>query len=232
MDLRDTIVTADALNTQVKAASIIHRKDGYYCFALKLNHGNLANNALKLFENNISQALTEKPVVDCGHGRIETRETFVLPGILLDLEHTDKWPGLQGGCIVRSRTISEFKNRNKEITDYTRYFITNISYNTDDIVGYLRDIIRRHWYIENSLHYVIDYNFNQDRIQCKNIDFFAGTTVMNKIANNLLSLYQMQQISRGLRMPTKAEARGYLSEWEPLIELLAFAVEKDCPTLP
>lgn len=57
----------------------------------------------------------------------------------------------------------------------------------------LARVIRRHWMIENGLHWVLDVTFNQDRTQCRNADFLAGVTEIRKIIFNLISKGQSVQ---------------------------------------
>ena len=89
--------------------------------------------------------------VDKGHGRIEHR-TYYLATDLSGLATANKWAGLKAIGMVRSRvTIG------KTETTETCYAITSL---TD--IDTFATAMRRHWSIENGLHYCLDASFRED----------------------------------------------------------------------
>ena len=72
----------------------------------------------------------------------------------------DKWAGLEDGCIVMARTKSEFADAPEKNSDEVRYFITSLHFDKLYIAATLARVIRRHWMIENGLHWVLDVTFN------------------------------------------------------------------------
>ena len=54
----------------------------------------------------------------------------------------------------------------------------------------LATALRQHWSIENNLHWTLDVQFRQDRIQCKNGTVLYARAWLNKAALNLLLRYK------------------------------------------
>lgn len=195
LDLSGAVVTCDAMNTQKKFARfLIEEKHCDYCFAVKKNHEELHAHVEGWFRTN--RGKEEAKVFareEDGHGRIEEREIRVLPASLMKefaQDILDKWSGLEDGCIVMARTKRTFKDAASKPTDEIRYFITSLNFDREYIAPLLARVIRRHWMIENSLHWVLDVTFDQDRTQCRNADFLAGKTAINKVIFNLMSKAQ------------------------------------------
>ena len=67
--------------------------------------------------------------------------------------------------------------------------VSSVRWN-DNVENILGTVIRRHWSIENNLHWVLDVAFRQDRIQCKNAKYIYARSWVNKMALNLLRTYQ------------------------------------------
>ena len=186
MDLSGAIFTCDAMNTQKKLAEfLLYEKHCDYCFAVKGNHKELHSQVCGWFKTKQGRsAAKEFARIELGHGRTETREISVLPASLMKefaQDVLDKWAGLEDGCIVMARTKREFADAPEKNSDEVRYFITSLHFDKLYIAATLARVIRRHWMIENGLHWVLDVTFNQDRTQCRNADFLAGVTGIRKI---------------------------------------------------
>lgn len=158
LDLNNTTVSIDAIGCQKKLARKIIQNGGNYLFALKLNQEKTFNLATFYFDNfmRLDQAkanLSYCKSVEKAHGRIETRECYVLPAPK-QLTENEKWPGLVSiGMIVSQRTINGKTSQEK------RYYLSSLSVNAENFA----QKVRNHWSIENSLHWVLDVDFNEDK---------------------------------------------------------------------
>jgi predicted transposase YbfD/YdcC len=96
--------------------------------------------------------LRQATTVDKGHGRIERRTIRTTTILTL----SQKWPGLkQAFELTRVRTIRGVT------TVEVVHGITSLSAQEAD-AGKLLAIVRDHWHIENSLHYLRDVTLRED----------------------------------------------------------------------
>ena len=157
-DLVDAIVnkgctiTIDAMGCQKNIAKKIRENEADYILAVKGNQANL--------ERAIHDTVRfEKPdsidvMDDCGHGRIETR-TCKAYSNLSHVENPYDWTDLSTLFVIESHVYE--KTTGKEYTDQ-RTYITNLP----AIASSLNIKTRRHWSVENNLHWVLDVTFNED----------------------------------------------------------------------
>ena len=88
-----------------------------------------------------------------------------------------QWPGLQGVVMVES--TREIANR---IERETRFYITSLAWLADQ----LGPVIRSHWAIENSLHWVMDMVFRDDECRVRTDQAPANFTTLKHMAHNLI----------------------------------------------
>lgn len=180
-DLSGCVVTADALNTQSDFAQALIGRKADYCLAVKGNHKFLYDDIQMCFLDRTETQTITVAETNLGHGRIETRRISVLPGRRLESKHLEKWVGLEEGAIIKATTETVNKN-NGSISSPDRYFITSLRWDNRLIAEQCARAVRRHWGIENDLHYVLDVDFYQDRTQCKNANYLFNRTLFNKLA--------------------------------------------------
>lgn len=162
LTIRGCIVTIDAMGTQREIAEKIIKKGGDYILALKKNQSGLLDvlqfGAEMELRDRLEEDLDVKGLHYCtiekGHGRIEERDCWIFPG-LPDEEARSQWTGLYGAALIRStRTTVEGQS---STTD--RWFI----YSRKDMTAKeFLSMQRRHWAIENNLHWTLDVCFHED----------------------------------------------------------------------
>ena len=91
------------------------------------------------------------------------------------------------GASVRCRTVVEVEtirsvNGASDVEANIRYFLSS----RDAGDPMLKDAARRHWSIENSLHWMLDVTFNEDQSRIRDRAAATGWAVLRKIALNLL----------------------------------------------
>lgn len=180
MSIEGAVVTIDAMGCQRNIAAKIIEKKADYIVALKGNQGTLREDvevfadeqkALKYRDATISTHET----VDADHGRIETRNYTVIHDVEW-LQAIHQWPGLNAVVVVESR-----REINGKITDETRFYITSLAMPAT-AVG---PMIRAHWAIENSLHWVMDMVFRDDECRVRTDNAPANFATCRHIAYNL-----------------------------------------------
>lgn len=196
-DLDGTIVTADALFSRASMFEAIIKKGADYCVPVKDNTKVVKREidaaftaVLNASENSDlpkMKSLTYENELD--HGRIETRSIDVLPASMLPKELRDRWIGLEDGCIIQYFT-RRIDKKTGETTSQIKRAVTSVRWDTEDVESLLGSVLRRHWAIENNLHWTLDVAFRQDRIQCKNGKYLYARTWLNKVTLNLLKQFQ------------------------------------------
>ena len=179
--IEGAIVTLDAIGCQRAIAQQILDKKADYVLALKGNQGTLRED-VELFAaeqkaNGFKDAkISRHQTVDGDHGRIETR-TYTAIHDVAWLQERHGWPGLQGVIMVEStREIAD------KIERETRFYITSLVW----LASQLGPVIRSHWAIENSLHWVMDMIFRDDECRIRTNHAPANFTTIKHMAQNLI----------------------------------------------
>lgn len=178
------IVTIDAIGTQTKIAKNIIDRHADYLLCVKENQGHLYQDISMLFAYDEQHGFKNAPYdyaksVDKGHGRIEIRECWSTsdPEYIHSIRGYEKWVGLCSIAMVVSTRII-----NGEETRQVRYYISSLQSNARRILH----AARRHWSIENELHWVLDVALNEDRSRVRIGNAPANLAVLRHIALNLL----------------------------------------------
>ena len=179
--IEGAIVSIDAIGCQRDIAEKIIAKKADYVLALKGNQGTLRED-VELFAaeqkaNGFKNThVSRHQTVDGDHGRIETRTYTALHDIAW-LKQRHAWPGLNGIVMVEStREIGD------KIERETRFYITSLAW----LACQLGPVIRSHWAIENSLHWVMDMIFRDDECRIRTQHAPANFTTLKHIAHNLI----------------------------------------------
>jgi predicted transposase YbfD/YdcC len=175
------IITIDAMGCQRAIAQKIIDKKADYVFGLKGNQGSLRED-VELFvteqraKDFADTMISRAETVDADNGRIETRTITVIHDIDW-LQKRHGWPGLKAVAIVES-----IRETNGVIEKDTRFYITSLV----TLAHLLGPIIRSHWAIENSLHWVMDMVFRDDECRIRTNHAPANFTTIKHMAHNLL----------------------------------------------
>ncbi len=178
--IEGAIVTIDAIGCQRAIAQKIIDKKADYVLALKGNQSSLHDN-VRLFAEEQRQAgfkdtvISSNETVDGDHGRIETRTVTVFHDIAWLRERHD-WLGLTAVVMVES-----LREINRQITAEARYYITSLALPASLIAP----IVRAHWAIENSLHWVMDMVFREDESRVRTDHAPANFSTIKQMAANL-----------------------------------------------
>jgi len=179
--IEGAIVTIDAMGCQRDIAAKIIGKKADYMLALKGNQGSLREDVEVLVAEQKANGfqdttISQDKTVDGDHGRIETRKTTVIHDVAW-LQERHNWPGLKS--IVMVESTREIGNK---IETETRFYITSLAL----IAALVGPIIRSHWAIENSLHWVMDMVFRDDECRVRTENAPANFTTLKHMAHNLI----------------------------------------------
>ncbi len=159
LDIRDRVVTLDALHTQRKTAQLIAERGGFYLMTVKGNQQELLDGLASGLDWEAAQvAATEHETTEKGHGRIETRRCRVIPLDLVSPDCVAMPHRRQAIRIERERHVLRTRRTSTE----TVYGVTSLGPEQASASELLR-LNRGHWEIENRLHYVRDVSYDEDR---------------------------------------------------------------------
>lgn len=179
--IEGAIVTIDAMGCQRAIARKIVDKSADYVLSLKGNQTSLCEDVELFVAEQKEKDFKDTEVsrfetVDGGHGRIESR-TYTVIHDTEWLQERHAWPGLQSVVIVES--CREIGNK---IEQETRFFITSLVL----LAHQIGPIIRSHWAVENSLHWVMDMVFRDDECRVRKDHAPANFVTLRHMAHNLL----------------------------------------------
>jgi predicted transposase YbfD/YdcC len=117
------------------------------------------------------------------------------------LQERHDWPGLTGVLIVES--TRELANKTEQ---ETRYYITSLSLPAERVGPMIRD----HWAVENSLHWVMDMVFRDDECRVRTDNAPKNFVTLKHMANNLIRRAKGKDSQRLKRM-TAAWDDDYLA---------------------
>ncbi len=181
LDISGCIITIDAMGTQKKIAKTIIDKHGDYILAVKENHKTLYNDTVSFFNQTESMkeegyTFDEHTTVDGDHGRIETRK-YVLTSDIGWLQDKENWSGIKSlGMVESTREIKGECSREK------RYYISSIEGDAKKF----GNSVRKHWGIENRVHWVLDIAFREDESRIRKGSAPENFAAIRHIALNLL----------------------------------------------
>lgn len=142
------------------------------------NQGNLYQDVKLFFESEDTCPAVGHESTDGGHGRIESRTGRATSAIgWLGALHP-QWVGLKSIVAVTAKREGKDKT-----TEETRYFISSLDASDPQRLG---QVIRAHWGIENNLHWVLDYAFDEDAQRARTGNSAANRAVIRHIALNLV----------------------------------------------
>ena len=204
IDVKGAIVTIDAMGCQKAIAKKIVDAKGDYVLAVKDNQPKLHEAIKGLFSDERQGELLKMPhrkhqTSEKGHGRSDER-CYVLAKIPRNSLLKDQWPGIKAvGMAVR---ITE--KRDGTTSGDVRYFIASCYLSGKRFA----QAVRGHWGIENSLHWVLDVTFDEDRSRTRKRRIADNLSWLRRFAISLLKRHPSNHSIKG-----KSQIAGWSNEF-------------------
>jgi len=178
-DIAGKEITGDALLTQRKLATYVVEQQAHYYFTVKSNQPTLESDIALLFVTRGAPDFVE--VTPPNHGRIETRNIWCSTALndYLDFPHVG-----QVFLIERETIVKKSGKRTNEIA-------LGITSRTPQQASPKRVLAvnRGHWSIE-SVHYIIDWNYDEDRGRIRTGFGPENITRLRRFAVGILKSFQ------------------------------------------
>lgn len=195
------------MGTQTEIAKQIIDKKADYVLALKANHPTLYSQVKEWFDKaQVEQFsginVTYDKRIEKAHHRTEIREVWTVPiAAIGELYQPKFWAGLQSlVMVVRVRHL--WNKTTREV----QFYLTSL--NSDaQIIG---RAIRKHWGIENEVHWTLDCTFSEDACRIRSFHSPQNFALLRRFALNALNREQTYKRSLRQKMKRTAMDNNYM----------------------
>ena len=173
-----TVVTADAMSCQTEITGKIRERGADYFIALKANQRSLRYSV----EDTLPGMTPDDeyhPGVELGHGRIHERHCRVFYAVD-GISGIDRFRDVC--AVVEVSTSTTYKATGKAGSQ-TRYYITSLRGSAQ----MMDHISRKHWGIENNLHWELDTLQGQDSTKRKHPKAARNLDTIQKIVHSIIA---------------------------------------------
>ncbi len=216
LDLTNVICTWDALNTQKDNVKAVISKGGDYCVALKANQGNFYKDVQDYFDED------RLLIIESGYeGAYQlTREKNHEAVITYEYYQTEKvnwypdiklWEGLKSIGLVK-KTIDQSDGTRVE---EKRYYISSLLLD----ISVFSNAIRKHWNVENKLHWQMDFTFKSDDNTTMNKKALFNLQIIKKFCLTILNEVKKEK-NKSLKRIRKDISRNVEKETIEIFKLL------------
>lgn len=206
LDVKGCVVTLDALGCQKAIAEKIVEKGGDYALALKANQGLFFEDVRMYLEDAHQEGFRDVPhtfheTTDYGHGRTETRRCWVVTQMDWLKERHPEWAKLSSMVLVESVRTEGHKTSTER-----RLYISSLGNGAKEMLS----VVRAHWGIENSLHWVLDVVFGEDLCRVRKDHAAENLAILRHLALNLVRSDTTSKSSLRLRRKRAGWDNNYL----------------------
>ena len=194
IDIEGKDITADALLTQRKIADyVVTDRKAHYHFTVKGNQPGLFEDIALYFEDRKQPHFVDHAPLE--HGRLETREIWTTTELndYLDFPHVGQ------AFVIHRHSIDK---RSGQSSSEIAYGITSRPPGQADARRLLA-VNRGHWTIENSCHYIIDWNYDEDRSRIRTGHGPENITRLRRFAIGVIKSKGVRSVAQKMRELTR-----------------------------
>ena len=204
--VKGRILTTDAGIGYKGWCALVHIFGGYYLIVIKNNHPVVRKELIAFFENDHidRNEFQYHKETSKGHGRQEMREIWT--STQMNGHFKDEWAGIAQVFLIK-RTVIEKGEERVEVV----YGMTSLPRKKADAKRIL-ELNRKHWSIENRLHYRRDVTLGEDASQVR---VKGAPEVLAALNGGILALMDFL----GVKNVAK-QMRHYCAQYEEDLQLL------------
>lgn len=234
LDIEGCIITIDAIGTQTQIMDTIIKKGGNFVLPVKLNNKGVNKETIDFFndaiENDFNKKINSKKKKDSLEYKNRYEERFE---VYITREKTH---GREEERIyIKTNNVKWLKDKkwkhiksvvmainNTTVHDNSiRYYFSSI----DLLVEELAKIIRKHWQIENNLHWVLDMYFYEDLSRNRKDNALENLSILKKLCYNIIKMdKRYDRINKNgnlIKLSTKRKMNRYINYPNEFEELLS-----------
>lgn len=190
IDIKGKDITVDALLTQRKFATyLVEERKAHYHFTVKGNQPRLLDDIAHYFQDRQKPDFIDHAPLE--HGRIETRKIWTT----CELKDYLDFPHVGQAFVIERESINK---KTGKVSKETAYGITSRTAEEADAERILK-INRGHWSIENSCHYIIDWNYDEDRSRIRIGHGPENITRLRRFAVGLIKSKGVSNVAKKMR---------------------------------
>ncbi len=192
LDIDGVVITADALLTQRQFARyLVEDKQAHYHFTVKANQPTLFEDLQCCFKD---RKTPNAIMTNYGHGRIETRRIWVTSKLNDYLD----FPYVEQAFAIERETIDK---KTGKISLELVYGVTSQT-GQDASAEKILETNRKHWGIENSCHYILDWCFDEDRCRIRTGHGPENVTRLRRFAIGIIKTTSSKGVTETMRKLT------------------------------
>jgi predicted transposase YbfD/YdcC len=189
VDLRGAVVTADALHCSARMAEEITQRGGDYVLALKGNQGPLFADAERLVARRATPKAAIARTEEAAHGRLERRCARVVRAPGLGRKHG--FPRLAAIAQVKRTRLVNGKRE-----DECCLYVLSRLMSAQELLA----LVRRHWDVENGLHWQLDVIFHEDNCRTRKDHGPENLALLRRLCINTFRADSKKDTMRGKMM--------------------------------
>lgn len=210
IDIKDKIITIDAIGTQEGIVNKIVNLKGNYILKVKNNQKDLRDDIKTYFDLGLKRDDVNIAIAETNwekdHGRYEKRKYYL--SYEVDCIHDKtKWKTVKA---IGRIDVTREENGKKKITKH--YYILSKKFDLDTFIT----ITRQHWNIECSLHWRLDVIMDEDHSRNRIGNSIENLSTIRKIVFNLARLDKFM----GEKLTLKQKMTRYTSDFKNIENLI------------
>lgn len=210
LELQGALVSIDAMGCQKEIASEIIKGKGDYLLAVKDNQKTLHEDIKSAFRVYKKEEETYVETIEINGSRIEKRICRLMHD-LLHTQQTDQWANLKTFIEIETEV---YHKTSRKTTKDKRHYISSQN-NTPAV---FLNATRKHWVIENKLHWSLDVIFKEDQSRKRFKNATENFSIILKTALKIMQ--EKQKLNKKISIKRMRKMAAWNLDY--LIELLNF----------